>query len=198
MTGNPTATRLYLFRHGQTKWALTGQHTGLSDIPLTDVGREQAKALGKAISHIPFAKVLVSPLSRARETAALAGLSSAAVCDDLVEFNYGQYEGLTSKQIGELVPGWTIWTHPCPQGETLEQARRRAQGVIDTACSIGGNVALVAHGHILRILTAAWLNLPTTDGKYFILDTCTVSLLSYEHENPAVKIWNNPTDFTEV
>lgn len=198
MTGNPTPTRLYLFRHGQTKWALTGQHTGLSDIPLTDVGREQAKALGKAISHIPFAKVLVSPLSRARETAALAGLSNAAVCDDLVEFNYGQYEGLTSKQIGELVPGWTIWTHPCPQGETLEQARRRAQGVIDTACSIGGNVALVAHGHILRILTAAWLNLPTTDGKYFILDTCTVSLLSYEHENPAVKIWNSPVNFGEA
>jgi probable phosphoglycerate mutase len=114
--------------------------------------------------------------------------------DDLREFDYGGYEGLTTKQIREQVPGWTVWTHPVPDGETLAQAAARCQRVVDKARTAGGAVALVAHGHILRILTATWLNLPPSEGKHFMLDTSTISILSHEHEIPAVKIWNTPID----
>ena len=194
MTKNSTPVTLYIFRHGQTEWAMSGQHTGLTDIPLTDVGRAQAKALRNAVSHIDFSQVFVSPLSRARETAELAGLINPKVLDDLVEFNYGEYEGITTDQIRQTVPAWTVWTHPCPNGETLEQAAARCQRVIDTASGVGGKVALVAHGHILRILTATWLKLPPQEGRHFMLDTSTISVLSHERETPAIKIWNSPTD----
>jgi len=182
---------LYLFRHGQTAWSVTGQHTGRTDIPLTEHGREQALALRDTVSQIHFSLVLVSPLSRAKETATLAGLGAEmTICDDLAEFNYGAYEGLTTDQIREKVPDWTIWTDPCPGGESMQDAMRRCQRVIDTARGAGSNVAIVAHGHILRILTAAWLGLTPECGKCFILDTSTVSILSHEHDLPAIKMWN--------
>lgn len=182
---------LYLFRHGQTEWSASGQHTGKTDIPLTDRGREQARLLRDAVGHLDFGEVLVSPLSRAQETATLAGLGSRIkACDELAEFNYGDYEGLTTVEIRKSVPGWTVWSHPCPRGETMEQAAARCQKVIDTARSAGGNVALFAHGHILRILTATWLNLPPSEGKHFILDTSTISILAHERETPAIKMWN--------
>jgi probable phosphoglycerate mutase len=182
---------LYLFRHGQTEWSASGQHTGKTDIPLTEKGREQARLLRDSVSHLTFAEVLVSPLSRAQETAKLTGLGSQIkTCDELAEFDYGDYEGFTTAQIREKVPGWTVWTHECPNGETMEQAAARCQKVIDTAGSVGGNVALFAHGHILRILTATWLNLPPSEGKHFILDTSTISILAHERETPAIKMWN--------
>jgi broad specificity phosphatase PhoE len=182
---------LYLFRHGQTAWSLSGQHTGLTDIPLTEHGRAQALALRDMVSQVNFSLVLVSPLSRAKETATLAGLTPAmTICDDLAEFDYGEYEGLTTDQIQERVPGWTIWNDPCPGGESLQDAARRCHKVIDTAHGAGGNVAIVAHGHILRILTATWLELSPENGKCFMLDTSTASILSHEHDLPAIKIWN--------
>ena len=194
MNNSNSPVTLYIFRHGQTEWALSGQHTGLTDIPLTDVGREQARALRNSVSHIDFSQVLVSPLSRAKETAQLAGLENAKVLQDLAEFNYGEYEGLTTDEIRKKVESWTVWTHPCPYGETLAEAAQRCQNVIDTASGIGGKVAVVAHGHILRILTATWLKLPPEDGRHFMLDTSTISVLSHERETPAIKIWNSPTD----
>lgn len=194
MTSGSQNLTLYIFRHGQTEWALSGQHTGLTDIPLTDIGRRQATALKSMVEHIDFSAVFVSPLARARETAQLAGLSDAKVLKDLSEFNYGKYEGITTEEIRKTVPSWTVWSHPCPEGETLEDAAGRCQNVIDTASQVGGRVALVAHGHILRILTATWLKLPPDQGKHFILDTSTISILSFERENPAIKIWNSPTD----
>jgi len=194
VTNNSKPVTLYLFRHGQTQWALSGQHTGRTDIPLTDAGRDQARALRNVVNHIDFSQVLVSPLSRARETAELAGLPNPKVVEDLAEFNYGQYEGKTTDQIRQQVPDWTIWTHPCPDGETLEEAARRCQNVIDTACGAGGKVALVAHGHILRILTATWLKLGPAEGQHLMLDTSSISVLSHEHETPAIKLWNSPVD----
>lgn len=186
---------LYLFRHGQTEWAATGQHTGRTDIPLTEKGREQAALLRDVVARVQFSAVLVSPLLRARETAEIAGFGDhIQIADDLHEVDYGAYEGLTTKQIRETVPGWTVWTHPLPNGETIQQAAARCQCVIDKAHTSGGKVALVAHGHILRILTATWLNLPPSAGKHFMLDTSTVSILSHEHETPTVKIWNTPID----
>jgi probable phosphoglycerate mutase len=182
---------LYLFRHGQTAWSLSGQHTGRTDIPLTEHGREQALALRDTVSKLQFSLVLVSPLSRAKDTAKLAGFKTdLTICDDLAEFDYGSYEGLTTAQIREKVPNWTIWTDPCPGGETLQDALKRCQNVIDTARGAGGNVAIVAHGHILRILTATWLELSPQSGKCFMLDTSTVSILSHEHDLPAIKMWN--------
>jgi broad specificity phosphatase PhoE len=182
---------LYLFRHGQTEWAISGQHTGRTDIPLTEEGRQQARMLRDVVAQLSFSAVLVSPLGRARETASLAGFAEQMkICDGLAEFNYGDYEGLTTKQIREKVPAWSLWTDPCPAGETLEEAAQRCRQVIATACDAGGNVALVAHGHILRILAVTWLNLPPTEGKHLMLDTGRVSILSHEHETPAIKMWN--------
>ncbi len=184
-------TTLYLFRHGETEWSASGRHTGRTDIPLTDSGRVQARMLEEATSQVRFSLVLVSPLSRAQETAALAGLKSRiSTCEDLAEFSYGEYEGLTTTEIREKVPNWTVWTHDCPGGETVQHAGQRCQRVIDKANESKGNVALFAHGHILRILTATWLKLPPTEGKHFILDTSTMSILSHERDTPAIKLWN--------
>lgn len=198
MNNEKKPVTLYIFRHGQTEWARLGQHTGRTDIPLTDVGRDQARALKSAISHIDFSGVLVSPLSRARETAELAGMKETKICDDLQEFHYGSYEGLTSDQIRNEVPGWTVWTHPCPAGETLDEAAKRCKNVIDTADGIGGKVAIFAHGHILRILTATWLKLLPQEGKHFMLDTSTISVLTHERETRAIKVWNCPTDLLTI
>jgi broad specificity phosphatase PhoE len=188
---NPAQVKLYLIRHGQTEWSLSGQHTGKTDIPLTEDGRNQARLLQKPLSKLNFSTVLSSPRSRASETAKLAGFQSEIkLCDELAELDYGDYEGLTTLNIRESVPEWTVWTHGCPNGETLDHAAERCRKVISIAYSSGGNVLIFAHAHILRILTATWLQLPPSEARHFILDTSTLSVLSYERETPAIKMWN--------
>ncbi|HEY9774992.1 MAG TPA: histidine phosphatase family protein [Planktothrix sp.] len=187
----PKPSNIYVLRHGETEWSLSGQHTGRTDIPLTETGKKQAIELGESLKNIRFSAVFVSPLGRARETAALAGLINATICDDLAEVNYGQYEGLTSTQIQERVPGWTVWTHPLPGGETLAQVAKRAKNVLDLASTYDGNVALVSHGHFSRIIATVWLGFPPEAGKHLMLDTACFSILSFEHDNPAIKLWNS-------
>ena len=184
---------LFLFRHGETQWSKSGQHTGRTDVPLTENGRAQAAALRKVVEHVKFQLVLTSPLSRARQTAEIAGLGAQAqACDELTEVDYGEYEGITTVDIRKSAPGWTVWTHPCVGGETLESAASRVVKVIERTQAANGPVALFAHGHILRILTAVYLELPPTEGKHFMLDTSCVSILSREHETPAIRVWNAP------
>jgi len=182
---------IWLIRHGETEWSLSGQHTGRTDLPLTAAGVREAKELGRYLAKRPFALVLTSPLQRAHETCKLAGYGGAAQIEpDLSEWNYGAYEGRTSAQIQESVPGWTIWTSPVPQGETIQQVAVRTSRVIERAVKAGGHVALFAHGHLLRILTACWLGLPADAGRFFALGTASVSVLGYERETRVIARWN--------
>lgn len=181
---------VYLLRHGETAWSLSGQHTSCSDISLTEKGRQQAKQQAAFFSQIHFDAVLVSPRVRAQETARLAGFPFATTCEDLAEFYYGDYEGLTTAEIRQSAPGWTVWSQPCPGGETLPQVAQRANNVIKLISGYKGNVALVSHGHFLRIFAATWLNEPPHFGAHFMLDTATVSILSHERQIPAIKVWN--------
>ncbi len=183
--------RVFAIRHGETAWSLSGQHTGTTDIPLTDNGRQLAERLRPVLAKETFALVLVSPLQRARETCALAGLGDAAVVErDLVEWNYGEYEGLTPKQIHETRPGWLIFRDGCPGGESPEQVSARVDRVIARARAAEGDVALFAHGHVLRALVARWIGLPASEGQHFLLDTGTLCILGYYRDVPAVKVWN--------
>jgi probable phosphoglycerate mutase len=185
------ATEVVLIRHGATEWSQNGRHTGRTDLPLTDQGRAAARALVPRVADRTFALVLVSPLQRARETADLVGLGAHAIVDDdLHEWDYGDYEGLTTAQIRESAPGWTIFTGAVPNGETAQQVGARADRVIARADAVDGAVALVAHGHILRVLTARWCALAPTEGARFALDTSTLSILGYEHETKVVHHWN--------
>lgn len=185
--------RVFAIRHGETAWSLSGQHTGTTDIPLTDNGRRLAARMRPALKEEVFACVLTSPLQRARETCELVGLGAGAVLDaDLVEWNYGEYEGLTPKQIHEKAPGWLIFRDGCPGGETPEQVGTRTDRVIARARAAPGDVALFAHGHVLRVLAARWLGLAPTAGQHFLLDTGTLNVLGYYRDIPAVKIWNAP------
>ena len=185
------ATEVVLIRHGATEWSERGQHTGVTDLPLLEEGREAARALAPKVARYTFAAVLTSPKQRARETAELVGLGDQAeVDDDLCEWDYGDYEGFTIKEIRKTVPGWTIWSGPVPNGETPAQVALRADRVIARVDAVGGSVALVAHGHILRVLTARWLSYPPTDGVHFLLDTSTLSVLGYERETKAIHLWN--------
>jgi len=182
---------VFTIRHGETEWSLNGRHTGTTDIPLTDNGRRLAELLRPALARQKFSLVLVSPLQRARETCKLAGLADAAVIDrDLVEWNYGAYEGLTPKQIHEKAPGWLIFRDGCPGGETPEQVAARADRVIARARAVEGDVALFAHGHVFRVLVARWVGLFASAGQHFLLDTGTLSVLGYYRGIPAVKTWN--------
>ena len=184
---------LFVIRHGQTEWSLNGRHTGTTDIPLTDEGRRLAKFFRPALAEIAFAFVLVSPLQRARETCELAGLGRGATIDsDLVEWNYGDYEGLTPKHIHERAPGWLIFRDGCPGGEAPGQVAARVDRVIARARAVEGDVALFAHGHVLRVLVARWLGLPPEAGQHFLLDTGTLSVLDYYRGIPALKTWNAP------
>ena len=184
---------LFPIRHGETAWSLSGQHTGTTDIPLTDNGRRLAERMGPVLAKEAFALVLVSPLQRARETCELAGLGKKAIIDpDLIEWNYGEYEGLTLKQIHESAPGWLIFRDGCPGGEAPEQVCARVDRVIARARAVEGNVAVFAHGHLLRVLVARWLGLPAGAGQHFLLDTGTLSVLGDYHGIAAVKIWNGP------
>jgi broad specificity phosphatase PhoE len=184
---------LFPIRHGETAWSLSGQHTGVTDIPLTDNGRLLAERIRPVLAKEAFALIMVSPLRRARETCELAGLGDRAVVDsDLMEWNYGQYEGLTPKQIQDMAFGWLIFRDGCPGGETPDQVGARVDRVIARARAVKGDVALFAHGHVLRVLVARWLGLPAGAGQHFLLNTGTLSVLSYYREIPAVKIWNGP------
>jgi broad specificity phosphatase PhoE len=185
---------LWLIRHGETEWSRSGTHTGLSDIPLTAAGRAEAAALGRYLAARPFALVLVSPLERARETCRLAGYENALPDPDLREWDYGDYEGLTTPQIQAERPAWSLWTDGVPNGESAAQVAARAERVIARALAAesiaDGDVALFAHAHILRVLTARWLALPPEDGRLFALGTAAVSILGYEHQARVVTRWN--------
>lgn len=182
---------VFAIRHGETAWSLSGQHTGVTDIPLTDGGRQMATELRPALERTAFALVLVSPLQRARETCELAGLADRAIVEsDLMEWNYGRYEGLTTEQIHENAPGWMIFRDGAPSGETPEQVGLRADRVIARARSAKGNVALFAHGHVLRVLGARWIGLSPQSGQHFLLDTGTFCVLSYYRQTPAMQLWN--------
>ncbi len=182
---------LWLVRHGETEWTVTGQHTGRTDIPLTALGRRQAAALGRRLAGRTFALVLVSPLTRAMETCRIAGYADVAKpMDDLLEWDYGAYEGRTTPEIRTQGPGWTIWTGNPPDGETLEHVARRAGNVIAQAAAAGGDVALFAHGHLLRVLAACWLGLPPDAGRLLALGTASLSVLGYERETRVINTWN--------
>ena len=191
---------LILLRHGETEWSLDGKHTGRTDIPLTARGEAAAKALEPVLSRRDIVAVFTSPARRAVTTAAFAGLSNAQPDPDLWEWDYGGYEGLTTPQIQETRPGWYLWrdgvipgdaVHP---GETIEQVAQRTERVLARVAPqlAGGNVALVAHGHVLRVLTACYLRLPPADGRLFRLDTGTVGTLGTEHAEPVITSWNVP------
>ena len=185
------AGEIWLIRHGETEWSLSGAHTGRTDLPLTERGREQAQAIARCLSGRRFALVLTSPLERARETCRLAGYGDMATVDPkLHEWDYGDYEGRSSAQIQQTVPGWSLWRDGVPNGESIAQVAGRASAVIDRALRGTGDVALFAHGHILRILTASWLGLPPEDGRLFALSTASLSTLGYEHENRVITRWN--------
>ncbi|HEY8523866.1 MAG TPA: histidine phosphatase family protein [Acidimicrobiales bacterium] len=187
-------SELWVCRHGATAWSRAGRHTGRTDVPLLPVGEEQARALGARLADAgaPFHLVLTSPLRRARATAALAGFPDAEVTADAAEWDYGDYEGLTRAAIRERVPGWTIWTHPVPGGETAGQVAARADRIVARVRAAGGRALLVAHGHLLRVLAARWVGLPATAGAHLRLDTGTLSVLGWERETPAVARWNIP------
>ncbi len=186
-----SSQRIFLIRHGETQWSLSGQHTGLTDVPLTENGRAAAKRLARVLAGQSFALVLVSPLERARETCELAGLGQGStVTKDLVEWNYGEYEGLTLEQIRAEKPEWLIFRDGCPGGESPEQMGARVDRVIGRVQSVAGDAALFAHGHLLRVLVARWLGLPVSGGCHFLLDTATFSVLSYYHGAGAIERWN--------
>ncbi|HWD08638.1 MAG TPA: histidine phosphatase family protein [Actinomycetota bacterium] len=178
-------------RHGDTEWAESGRHTGRTDVPLTDRGRREAAALAGLLDGHRFALVLTSPLRRATETCKLAGLGDLAqVRPDLMEWDYGDYEGLTTAQINEDRPGWSLWDDGVPGGETVEQVGERVDRVIGEVRATPGDVALFAHGHVLRILTARWLHLAPDVGRCFALSPAGVGILGYEHTDPVIVHWN--------
>ena len=189
--GNPGQNaELWLVRHGETEWSRDGRHTSVTDLDLTEKGMKVARGLGGRLAGTHFDQVLTSPRKRARVTAELAGFGDAVIDDDLAEWAYGDYEGVTTAEIRRTVPGWTIWSHPVPGGETAEQVGARLDRVVARAGSITGRTLVFAHGHSLRVLAARWLDLPPNDGRLLSLDTSTVSVLGHERESPAVLKWN--------
>jgi broad specificity phosphatase PhoE len=188
VTSEPGA--VWLVRHGDTEWTGTGQHTSRTDVPLTEKGREQARALGRVLAGHEFALVLSSPLSRALETSRLAGLGDLVeVDDDLREWDYGEYEGRTTAEVRKERPGWTVWAGS-PGGEPLDDVGARAQRVLERAAGAGGDAALFSHGHYLRILGASWLGFPPEGGRFFVLGTAAISVLGYERETRVFRDWN--------
>ena len=187
------AQKVYLIRHGATEWSISGKHTGLTDLPLIDEGRRNAEQLRPYLGEIDFARVMTSPLKRARETCELAGLCEGAEEDaDLVEWNYGDYEGVTTDEIHKDHPSWMVFTDGCPNGEMPADVGRRVDRVIAKVQAIEGNIALFAHGHVLRVLAARWAELTPEDGRHFKLDTSTISVLGHYHRSPAIVTWNAP------
>jgi broad specificity phosphatase PhoE len=192
-TGGERSGDLWLVRHGETEWARLGRHTGRTDIPLTDLGREQARDLGRRLAGHRFDLVLTSPLSRARETAELAGFGAVVRPDpDLMEWDYGELEGRETADIRRSDPDWTIWRGPWPGGETIAQVAARADRVVARVRGLtsGSDALVFAHGHLLRVLTARWLGLAPESGGLFALDTGTISVLGWERGSPVVQTWN--------
>jgi probable phosphoglycerate mutase len=182
---------VYLVRHGETEWSASGKHTSVTDVPLTDAGRAAAARLARVFAGIELALVLVSPRTRARATAELAGLGDRALIDeDLAEFAYGEYEGRTTAEIRESNPGWNVWDDGAPGGETVEDVGRRADRVIERALAAGGDVAVFAHGHVLRVLGARWIEQPPVVGGRLALDTGAVCRLGFERERRVIHEWN--------
>ena len=181
---------LWLVRHGPTEWSEDGRHTSTTDLPLLAEGEVKARALGERLSALEPALVLSSPRLRARRTAELAGFADAVLDADLAEWGYGDYEGITTPQIRETVPDWTVWTHPCPGGESAEEVGARLDRVVARAREVEGDTLVFGHGHALRVLAARWLGLAVADGRLLKLDTATVSVLGYERESPVVLRWN--------
>jgi probable phosphoglycerate mutase len=182
---------LWLIRHGETEWSLSGAHTGRTDLPLTVAGEEKAAKIREKLQGRSFALVLTSPMQRARRTCEIAGYGAAAQIEpNLLEWNYGDYEGLTTQQIRRGRPGWALFRDGVPNGESIAQVADRARAVIDRAVNAGGDVALFAHGHILRILASCWMGLPPEDARLFALSTASVSTLGHEHEIRVITRWN--------
>ncbi|OUZ08858.1 histidine phosphatase family protein [Aeromicrobium sp. PE09-221] len=180
---------LWIVRHGQTEWSREWRHTSFTDLPLTEEGERQAETLRDALASVEFDSVLSSPRIRARRTAELAGFHDVILDEDLAEWDYGDYEGLTTETIRERVPDWTVWTHPCPNGETAAEIGVRLDRVVDLARR-PGRTLVFAHGHSLRVLAARWLGLEVEQGRIFDLDTATYSVLSADRGTPVVKRWN--------
>jgi broad specificity phosphatase PhoE len=184
---------IHLARHGDTAWSVSGQHTGRTDLPLTERGERNARSLGERLRGRKFARVFTSPLQRAMRTCELAGFSGAAEEDpDLVEWDYGEYEGRRTAEIHAERPGWLLFRDGCPGGEAPDQVGARADRVIARLRAVGGDVLLFSSGHFLRVLTARWLGLDVAAGAYFVLGTASLSTLGYEHDRtePAIRLWN--------
>ncbi len=181
---------VWLVRHGETEWSRDHRHTSVTDLPLTEVGVRVAAELGARLAGVRFDLVLTSPRLRARHTAELAGFPEAHVEGDLVEWGYGDYEGVTTQEIRGTVPDWTVWTHPTPGGETADQVSARLDRVVGKTRAHGGRVLLFGHGHALRALAARWIGQPVDEGRFLRLDTATVSVLGFERETPVILRWN--------
>lgn len=187
------APAIVLARHGETEWSRDRRHTGRTDIPLTEKGREQAEALRAPLAGREFARVLVSPLSRARDTCELAGLGAGTeLREELLEFDYGEAEGITTDQMRERIPDWSVWTHETPGGESPADVGRRLSPLVAELSETDADVALFAHGHVLRVLAALWCELDPADGRRVALSTGTLSVLGWEHEWRVVRSWNAP------
>jgi len=182
--------RVFLVRHGETEWSRSGRHTSVTDLPLTPEGERVAAGLKERLAGESFDLVLTSPRQRARRTAELAGYPDAEVDDDLVEWNYGDYEAITTAEIRETVPGWTVWDDPVPNGETPAEVAARLDRVNARLAAVPGDVLVFGHSHALRGLTARWLELDVTEGRHFVLNTATVSTLGWERGSPAILHWN--------
>jgi probable phosphoglycerate mutase len=192
MTSAGSSLELVPVRHAETEWSLTGRHTGLTDIPLTDAGRATARALADRLSEWRFERVLVSPLRRARETCELCGLGDRAeVCEELHEWDYGEYEGLTTEEIHAVRPDWNLWRDGCPGGESPEQVGARADRVLAAVRDARGAVAVFSHGHILRVLGARWIELAPAGGARLGLSAGALSVLGYEREERILARWND-------
>lgn len=183
---------IWLVRHGETEWSRSGAHTGISDIELTERGRQQAVGIGQLLSSYEFDLILVSPLIRALETCRLAGFDGSALIDpNLREWEYGEFEGKTTNEIRGDLPGWSIWDTGVRNGESIDDVAERAETTIQRVTTVEGNVLLFSHGHFLRILAARWLELPPRDGRLFALGTASVSTLGYERDRRVIERWNN-------
>lgn len=191
------ADEVFLVRHGETEWSLSGQHTGSTDLPLTENGRQAAKRLEPLLSSLEFVLVLSGPLRRARRTCELAGLGDRVQIDpDLAEWRYGEYEGLTSEQIHRTAPGWTIFHDGAPGGESPTQVGARVERLIGKVRAVAGRVVLFGHGHLFRVFAARWIGLAPIHGTHLLLDPSTLSILGYYRGTPALQRWNCPADST--
>ncbi len=185
------ADRIYIARHGATEWSVSGQHTSRTDLPLLEQGREEAEGMGRELAGHEFSLVLCSPLLRARQTCERAGLSDAAqITEDLLEWDYGEYEGLTTPQIRATAPDWNLWQQGCPGGETPDQIGARVDRVLERFAGVGGDGIAFAHGHVLRVLTARWLQMEVAAGARFKLEAGSLGVLGHERETQVLERWS--------